>query len=207
MKIVTAYSGGLDTSCMIPWLKENYGGADILAFTGDLGQGEDLPAIKAKALRTGASKAFVEDLQEQFINEFIWPAVRAGALYEGTYPLHTALGRPLLAKKLVDVALAEGADGVAHGCTGKGNDQVRFEVTIKALPPPLQILAPLNAWITRGPVQSRLSRAVQNARPAASRCPSPSRSRSPSTRTSGAAPLSAARWRTSGTSRPPTPGA
>ena len=146
MKIVTAYSGGLDTSCMIPWLKENYGGADILAFTGDLGQGEDLPAIKAKALRTGASKAFVEDLQEQFINEFIWPAVRAGALYEGTYPLHTALGRPLLAKKLVDVALAEGADGVAHGCTGKGNDQVRFEVTIKALAPHLQILAPLRTW-------------------------------------------------------------
>lgn len=146
MKIVTAYSGGLDTSCMIPWLKENYGGADILAFTGDLGQGENLPAIKAKALRTGASKAFVEDLQEQFINEFIWPAVRAGALYEGTYPLHTALGRPLLAKKLVDVALAEGADGVAHGCTGKGNDQVRFEVTIKALAPHLQILAPLRTW-------------------------------------------------------------
>jgi argininosuccinate synthase len=146
MKIVTAYSGGLDTSCMIPWLKENHGGADILAFTGDLGQGEDLPAIKAKALRTGASKAFVEDLQEQFIEEFIWPAVRAGALYEGTYPLHTALGRPLLAKKLVDVALAEGADGVAHGCTGKGNDQVRFEVTIKALAPHLKILAPLRTW-------------------------------------------------------------
>lgn len=146
MKIVTAYSGGLDTSCMIPWLSENHGGAEIIAFTGDLGQGEDLPAIRQKALKTGAVRAYVEDLRDEFIHDFIWPAVMASAVYEGQYPLHTALGRPLLAKKLVDVALAEGADAVAHGCTGKGNDQVRFEVTVRALAPHLKILAPLRHW-------------------------------------------------------------
>ena len=133
-KIVCAYSGGLDTSVMIPWLKENYN-AEIIAYTGDLGQGEDLSGIKEKALRTGASHAVVDDLQERFVKEFIWPAVRAGALYEGQYPLHTALGRPLLAQRLVEVALEYGADAIAHGCTGKGNDQVRFEVTSRALAP------------------------------------------------------------------------
>ena len=108
-KIVCAYSGGLDTSVMIPWLKEQYPGVEIITYTGDLGQGEDLEAIKAKALRTGASVAVVDDLQERFVREFIWPAVRAGALYEGKYPLHTALGRPLLAQRLVEVALEHGA--------------------------------------------------------------------------------------------------
>jgi argininosuccinate synthase len=144
-KIVCAYSGGLDTSVMIPWLKEHYG-AEIVTYTGDLGQGDDLPAIKAKALRTGASLAFVDDLQQRFVDEFIWPAVKAGALYEGQYPLHTALGRPLLAQRLVEVALEVGADAIAHGCTGKGNDQVRFEVTAAALAPQLHVVAPLREW-------------------------------------------------------------
>ena len=144
-KIVCAYSGGLDTSVMIPWLKERYG-AEIVTYTGDLGQGEDLPGIKAKALNTGASLAFVDDLRERFVHEFIWPAVHAGALYEGQYPLHTALGRPLLAARLVEVANEVGADAVAHGCTGKGNDQVRFETTIRALGPQLSVVAPLREW-------------------------------------------------------------
>ena len=146
MKIVVAYSGGLDTSCMIPWLSENYGGAEIIAYTGDLGQGEDLPAIRAKALRTGAVKAVVEDLQSAFVEDYIWSAIRGSAVYEGMYPLHTALGRPLLANRMAEVALAEGADAVAHGCTGKGNDQVRFELTFRALAPSLQIIAPLRTW-------------------------------------------------------------
>ena len=144
-KIVCAYSGGLDTSVMIPWLKERYS-AEIITYTGDLGQGEDLPAIRAKALNTGASIAVVDDLCARFTDEFIWHAVRASALYEGLYPLHTALGRPLLAARLVEVARAHGADAVAHGCTGKGNDQVRFEVTIRALAPELSIIAPLREW-------------------------------------------------------------
>ncbi len=146
MKIVTAYSGGLDTSVMIPWLKENHDGAEIIAYTGDLGQQEDLSGIKAKALATGASHAIVDDLRERFVEEFIWPAVMASALYEGTYPLHTALGRPLLAQRLVEVAIDHGADAIAHGCTGKGNDQVRFEVTQMALAPQLQTIAPLREW-------------------------------------------------------------
>ena len=146
MKIVSAYSGGLDTSVMIPWLSENYGGAEIIAYTGDLGQGEDLSAIREKALRTGACKAVVEDIQDRFVQEFIWPSIMASAIYEGLYPLHTALGRPLLAERLVATALAEGAEAVAHGCTGKGNDQVRFEVAIRSLAPQLKILAPLREW-------------------------------------------------------------
>ena len=146
MKIVMAYSGGLDTSVMIPWLKENHDDAEIISYTGDLGQGEDLGPIRAKALATGASKAVVEDLREEFVRDYIFPAVRANAVYEGMYPLHTALGRPLLAKKMVELALAEGADAVAHGCSGKGNDQIRFEVGFRALAPQLQILAPLRDW-------------------------------------------------------------
>ncbi|MEE2751855.1 MAG: argininosuccinate synthase [Myxococcota bacterium] len=146
MKIVTAYSGGLDTSVMIPWLSENYGGAEIIAYTGDLGQGEDLSAIREKAIATGASSAVVEDLRERFVDEFIWPSLMASAIYEGMYPLHTALGRPLLAERLVETAIQEGADAIAHGCTGKGNDQVRFEVTARALAPQLEVLAPLRTW-------------------------------------------------------------
>jgi len=146
MKIVTAYSGGLDTSVMIPWLKENHGDAEIIAYTGDLGQNEDLSGIRAKALATGASHAVVDDLRERFVEEFIWPAVMASAVYEGVYPLHTALGRPLLAQRLVEVALEHGAAAVAPGCTGKGNDQVRFEVTQMALAPQLETIAPLRTW-------------------------------------------------------------
>jgi argininosuccinate synthase len=144
-KIVCAYSGGLDTSVMIPWLRERYG-AEIIAYTGDLGQGEDLGAIRRKAIDTGAVDAVVDDLRERFVREFIWPAVKASALYEGLYPMHTALGRPLLAQRLVEVALEHGADAIAHGCTAKGNDQVRFEVTARALAPQLAILAPLREW-------------------------------------------------------------
>ena len=144
-KIVCAYSGGLDTSVMIPWLKEHYG-AEIITYTGDLGQGEDLPAIRQKALDTGASEAVVDDLRERFISEFLWPSVKASAIYEGMYPLHTALGRPLLSQRLVEVAIDCGADAIAHGCTAKGNDQVRFEVTAKALAPQMGIVAPLRDW-------------------------------------------------------------
>ncbi len=144
-KIVCAYSGGLDTSCMIPWLKEAYG-AEIITYTGDLGQGDDLTGIKNKAMNTGASHAVVDDHQDRFVEEFIWPAVRASAVYEGMYPLHTALGRPMLSQRLVEVALEHGADAIAHGCTGKGNDQVRFEVTANALAPQLGIIAPLRTW-------------------------------------------------------------
>ena len=144
-KIVCAYSGGLDTSVMIPWLRENYG-AEIVTYTGDLGQGDDLRAIKQKALNTGAVAAEVDDLRERFVHEFIWPAVRASAVYEGQYPLHTALGRPLLAQRLVETARKHGADAIAHGCTGKGNDQVRFEVTARCLGPDLGIVAPLREW-------------------------------------------------------------
>ena len=144
-KIVCAYSGGLDTSVMIPWLREHYG-AEIIAYTGDLGQGEDLDAVRRKALDTGAVEAVVDDLRERFVSEFIWPAVKASALYEGLYPLHTALGRPLLAQRLVEVAVDHGAEAIAHGCTGKGNDQVRFEVTARALAPQLGIVAPLREW-------------------------------------------------------------
>lgn len=144
-RIVCAYSGGLDTSCMIPWLKEHHG-ADIIAYTGDLGQGEDLSGIRQKALNTGAVEAVVDDLQDRFVEEFIWPAVRASAIYEGMYPLHTALGRPLLAQRLVEVAREHGADAIAHGCTAKGNDQVRFEVTQRSLAPELGVVAPLREW-------------------------------------------------------------
>jgi argininosuccinate synthase len=130
---------------MVHWLRENYD-AEIITYTGDLGQGDDLPAIRAKAMRTGAIATVVDDLRERFITEFIWPALQAGALYEGTYPLHTALGRPLLAQRLCEVADEYGADAIAHGCTGKGNDQVRFEVAAQCLAPHLKVLAPLREW-------------------------------------------------------------
>lgn len=145
MKIVCAYSGGLDTSVMVHWLKEKFD-AEIITYTGDLGQGDDLDAIRAKALRTGASHAVVDDLRERFVSEFIWPAVKANARYEGTYPLHTALGRPLLAQRLCEVADQFGADAISHGCTGKGNDQVRFEVAAQCIAPHLQVIAPLREW-------------------------------------------------------------
>ena len=144
-KIVVAYSGGLDTSVMVKWLSEKYD-AEIIAVTGDLGQKSELVGLEEKALKTGASKVHVIDLKEEFIKEYAFKALKAGALYENEYPMGCSIGRPLLAKMLVDVALEEGADTIAHGATGKGNDQVRFEVGIQSLAPHLKILAPLRTW-------------------------------------------------------------
>jgi len=145
-KVVLAYSGGLDTSIIIPWLKEHYGGCEVIAMIGDLGQQEDLEAARKKALATGASSAFIEDLREEFVTGYIWPTLRAGAVYEHKYLLGTSFARPLLAKRQVEIAKQTGADALAHGCTGKGNDQVRFELAAKALAPELQIIAPWREW-------------------------------------------------------------
>jgi argininosuccinate synthase len=145
-KVVLAYSGGLDTSIIIPWLKENYGGCAVIAMIGDLGQKEDLEAAKKKALATGASSAHIEDLREEFITEYVWPTLRAGAVYEHKYLLGTSFARPILAKRQVELAHKMGADALAHGCTGKGNDQVRFELAAKALGPELTIIAPWREW-------------------------------------------------------------
>jgi argininosuccinate synthase len=145
-KVVLAYSGGLDTSIIIPWLKEHYGGCEVIAMIGDLGQREDLQAAYKKALATGASQAFIEDLREEFITGYIWPTLRAGAVYEHKYLLGTSFARPLLAKRQVEIARKVGADALAHGCTGKGNDQVRFELAAKALAPELAIIAPWREW-------------------------------------------------------------
>ena len=144
-KIAIAYSGGLDTSIMIKWLKDKYD-ADIVAVTGNLGQQKEIENLESKAISTGASKFQFVDLRKEFVEEYIWRALKAGALYEDVYPLATALGRPLLAKAIVDAALAEGCTMLAHGCTGKGNDQVRFEVTFASLAPHLKVLAPLREW-------------------------------------------------------------
>ncbi len=144
-KVVLAYSGGLDTSVAIRWLQEKYD-MDVIALTIDLGTVKDLPAIKEKALKIGAIKALVVDARETFLRYFIFPALQAGAIYEGVYPLATALGRPLIAKLLADTAAEEGAEAVAHGCTGKGNDQVRFELALQALAPQLQVIAPVREW-------------------------------------------------------------
>ena len=144
-KVVLAYSGGLDTSIIISWLKENYG-CEVIAVAGDVGQADELEGLEAKALATGASKYYVADCKEEFVNDFIFPAVKANAMYEGKYLLGTSLARPIIAKKLVDIAKAEGADAICHGCTGKGNDQVRFELTIKAFAPDMDIIAPWRTW-------------------------------------------------------------
>jgi argininosuccinate synthase len=144
-KIVLAYSGGLDTSVIIPWLKENYG-YEVIAMAADLGQGEELAPLKEKAMATGASKIYIEDVKEEFITDFVYPTLKAGAVYEGKYLLGTSFARPLIAKKLVEIAEREGAEAVAHGATGKGNDQVRFELTVKALNPDLKIVAPWREW-------------------------------------------------------------
>lgn len=145
-KIVLAYSGGLDTSIIIPWLKENYGDPEIIAVSGDVGQGTELDGLEEKAIKTGASKLYVEDLNKEFVEDITFMAVKAGAKYEGEYLLGTALARPIIAKRLVEIAKAEGADAICHGCTGKGNDQVRFELTIKAFAPDLDIIAPWREW-------------------------------------------------------------
>ncbi|HIU63436.1 MAG TPA: argininosuccinate synthase [Candidatus Avacidaminococcus intestinavium] len=148
-KVVLAYSGGLDTSVIIPWLKENYNNCEVIAVTADLGQGAELDPVHDKALKSGASKCFILDLKEEFIADYVWPVVKAGAVYEKKYLLGTSFARPLIAKKLVEIALAEGADAVAHGATGKGNDQVRFELSVKALAPQLKVIVPWREWNIR----------------------------------------------------------
>ena len=145
-KVVLAYSGGLDTSIIIPWLKENYDNCEVIAVSGDVGQGSELDGLEEKALKTGASKLYIEDLKEEFVTDYIYPAVKAGAVYEKEYLLGTALARPVIAKRLVEIAKAEGADAICHGCTGKGNDQVRFELAVKALAPEMAIIAPWREW-------------------------------------------------------------
>jgi len=141
-KIILAYSGGLDTSCSIKWLQDQYG-YEVIAVAIDVGEGKELEPIREKALKIGASKCYVLSLQEEFAREFLLPTIKANALYEGAYPLVSALSRPLIARALVELAESEGADAVAHGCTGKGNDQVRFDLTIHALAPHLKIIAPV----------------------------------------------------------------
>ncbi len=148
-KVVLAYSGGLDTSIIIPWLKEHYGGAEVIAFCGDVGQGDDLEEVKRKAIDTGASKCIVKDLREEFVRDYCYKALAAGAIYEDRYLLGTALARPLLAYHQTQVALEEGADALSHGATGKGNDQVRFEVTYGAFAPHLTVIAPWREWDIR----------------------------------------------------------
>jgi len=144
-KVVLAYSGGLDTSIIIPWLRENYD-CEVIAMIGDVGQQEDLEAAKKKALATGASTAVIEDLREEFVRNYVWPTLRAGAVYEHTYLLGTSMARPVIAKAQAELALKVGADGLSHGCTGKGNDQVRFELAYKAIAPNVQIIAPWREW-------------------------------------------------------------
>ncbi len=146
-KIVLAYSGGLDTSVIITWLKENYKGCEVIAVSGDVGQGEDeLDGLKEKAIKTGASKAYILDLKEEIVNDYIVPTIKAGATYENVYLLGTPFSRPLIAQKLVEIAKKENADAICHGCTGKGNDQVRFELGIKAFAPNIDIIAPWRIW-------------------------------------------------------------
>lgn len=144
-KVVLAYSGGLDTSIIIPWLKENYNNCEVIAVSGNVGQADELEGLEEKALKTGASKLYIEDLTEEFVDEYVIPTVKAGALYE-EYMLGTSFARPVIAKRIVEIALAEGADAICHGCTGKGNDQVRFELAIKAFAPDMPIIAPWREW-------------------------------------------------------------
>ncbi len=149
-KIVLAYSGGLDTSIIIPWLKENYEGCEVIAVSGNVGQVGELDGLEEKALKTGASKLYVEDLNKEFVEDVIIPCVQMGAKYENTYLLGTSMARPIIAKRLVEIAKAEGADAIAHGCTGKGNDQVRFELAVKAFAPDMPIIAPWRIWDIKG---------------------------------------------------------
>jgi len=148
-KVVLAYSGGLDTSAMLLWLKETYN-CEVVCYCADVGQGEEMNGLEEKALATGASKLFVEDLREEFVKDFVWMAVKANALYEGVYLLGTSLARPVIAKRQIEIAQLEGADAVAHGATGKGNDQVRFELTYYALQPDIQVIAPWRTWEFKG---------------------------------------------------------
>ena len=145
-KVVLAYSGGLDTSIIIPWLKENYDNCEVIAVSGDVGQGTELDGLEEKALKTGASKLYIEDLNKEFIEDYVFPTIKADAVYESKYLLGTSFARPIIAKRIVEIALKEGADAICHGCTGKGNDQVRFELAIKAFAPDMKIIAPWREW-------------------------------------------------------------
>ena len=145
-KVVLAYSGGLDTSIIIPWLKENYDNCEVIAVSGDVGQGTELDGLEEKAIKTGASKLYIEDLTDEFVEDYVFPTVKAGAIYENRYMLGTSFARPIIAKRIVEIALKEGADAICHGCTGKGNDQVRFELAIKAFAPNMKIIAPWRIW-------------------------------------------------------------
>ena len=144
-RVLLAYSGGLDTSIIVPWLKENYD-CDVVCVAGDVGQGEELEPLHEKAKKCGAEKLYIEDLRKEFVEDFIWPTLKAGAVYEGKYLLGTSFARPLIAKRLVEIAHQEGCSAICHGCTGKGNDQVRFELTIKAFDPQMKIIAPWRIW-------------------------------------------------------------
>ena len=145
-KVVLAYSGGLDTSIIIPWLKENYNNCEVIAVSGNVGQGTELDGLEEKAIKTGASKLYIEDLTEEFITDYVFPTVQAGAIYENRYMLGTSFARPIIAKRIAEIALKEGADAICHGCTGKGNDQVRFELAIKAFAQDIEIIAPWRIW-------------------------------------------------------------
>ena len=145
-KVVLAYSGGLDTSIIIPWLKENYNNCEVVCVSGDVGQGTELDGLEEKAIKTGASKLYIEDLTKEFIEDYVYPTIKAGAVYEGDYLLGTSFARPIIAKRIVEIAIEEGADAICHGCTGKGNDQVRFELAIKAFAPDMEIIAPWRVW-------------------------------------------------------------
>ena len=148
-KVVLAYSGGLDTSVIIPWLKENYNGCEVIAVCADIGQGDELNVVHDKALKSGASKVYIEHLTEDFVENYVFPTLKASAVYEGKYLLGTSFARPLIAKRLVEIAKEEGADAIAHGATGKGNDQVRFELSVKALAPNIKLIAPWREWELR----------------------------------------------------------
>ncbi|MBC5788556.1 MULTISPECIES: argininosuccinate synthase [Clostridiaceae] len=145
-KVILAYSGGLDTSIIIPWLKENYNNCEVVAVSADVGQESELEGLEEKAIKTGASKLYIEDLKEEFVNDYVFPTIKAGAVYENKYLLGTSFARPIIGKRLVEIAKAEGADAICHGCTGKGNDQVRFELAIKAFAPTMPIIAPWRTW-------------------------------------------------------------
>ncbi|MBO9324947.1 MAG: argininosuccinate synthase [Roseiflexus sp.] len=148
-KVVLAYSGGLDTSIIVPWLKQNYGNPEVICYCANIGQGDELSGLEEKAIATGASKCYVEDLREEFVRDFLFPLLQSGAVYERTYLLGTSVARPLIARRQVEIALQEGADALAHGCTGKGNDQVRFELTYMAFAPHLKVIAPWREWNIR----------------------------------------------------------
>ncbi len=167
--IVLAYSGGLDTSIIVPWLKERYAGARVVCVAGDVGQGDELEGVRAKALASGADECYIEDLRQEFVQEYVWPTLRAGAVYGRKYLLGTSMARPIIAKRQVEVALKIGADALAHGCTGKGNDQVRFELTYAAFAPHLAVIAPWREWDIRSREDALAYAAARNIPVAASK--------------------------------------